>query len=256
MPNTPKEEMTGEEFSAAIRKLMQEHPEMHRDNMTPAEKASSKQMAQEFVDNLNRNVAREQSVLNAFVRDAVSLAIQTHEIDQKQKRKGKDIPYIVHPLTVGLILAKAGAGDHIIAAGILHDTIEDSVPEKKVTRQMLAERFSPSVADIVDDVTEKNKALSWKNRKLEALKHIKTMDGPSLWVKTADTISNVSELVEDYSKDGDRVFERFNASKSDIITNYRAVIDALINRWGTLSENDMRLDLRTLADDLIILANK
>jgi (p)ppGpp synthase/HD superfamily hydrolase len=67
------------------------------------------------------------------LQKAVRFAIKTHEIHQKQKRKGKDIAYITHPLTVGMLLAKAGMRVEVIMAGILHDTIEDSVDEKKVT---------------------------------------------------------------------------------------------------------------------------
>lgn len=207
-------------------------------------------IVQSLVDNLNRNVARDCSVFNQFVRQAVEFAIQTHEVDQKQKRKGKDIAYIVHPLTVGLILAKAGASDHIIAAGLLHDTVEDSIPEKRVAYEMLRERFGPSAADIVRDVTEEDKTLSWQERKARALEHLKTIDGPSLWVKTADVISNVSEILADYEKEQDRLFDRFNASKADIVTNYRLVIDTLIDRWGPESKNPMILDLKTLAFDL------
>ncbi len=220
---------------------------------------TSKNMAasgQGLVDNLTRNLARNNNIYNKYLQDAVELAIQTHEFDQKQKRKGKDIPYVVHPLTVGLILAKAGAHDTFIAAGILHDVIEDSIPEKKVTRQMIEERFGPMAADTVDAVSEKNKDLPWKERKIEALEHIKTMEGPSLWIKTADTISNVSELINDCQKDQDLVFERFNAPKADIIANYRAVVTALLERWGKPSTNPMALDLRTLADDLTELAGK
>src|SRR3989344_98403 len=95
------------------------------------------EVVSEMVKNLNRNVAREQSMLDPFIRDALRFALETHEIHQKQKRKGKDVPYITHPLTVGLILARAGAWPHIIAGGILHDTIEDSVPEHKVTYEIL-----------------------------------------------------------------------------------------------------------------------
>ncbi len=40
---------------------------------------------------------------------AIRFSIRTHEVFQKQKRKGKDIAYINHPLTVGVILARAGA---------------------------------------------------------------------------------------------------------------------------------------------------
>lgn len=217
-------------------------------------KERAEKAAQAFADNLNRNLIRDHSVLNEFLQKAVALAIQTHEIDQKQKRKGKDVPYIVHPLAVGLILAKAGAHDAIIAAGILHDTIEDSIPEKKVTREMLERHFGPAVAEMVDDVSEKDKNLSWKDCKRDALEHIRTIEGGSLWVKTADTISNVSDLLKDYEIDHDSTFSRFNASKEDILGNYRSVIDALLERWGTETENPMIMDLRTLADGLKTIA--
>ncbi len=65
-------------------------------------------------------------ILTPKIRSAIRFAIKTHEVDQKQARKGKDIAYIGHPLTVGLILARAGANEDTIIAGILHDTIEDS----------------------------------------------------------------------------------------------------------------------------------
>ncbi|MBV6479591.1 MAG: hypothetical protein HGGPFJEG_02377 [Ignavibacteria bacterium] len=74
------------------------------------------------------------------ISSAIKFAIETHDIDQKQKRKGKDIAYITHPLTVGIILSRAGADEDTISAGILHDTIEDSIAEKKVTRDILEKR--------------------------------------------------------------------------------------------------------------------
>src|ERR1700676_883610 len=91
-------------------------------------------------------------IFTPTIRKAIVFSIKTHEVYQKQKRKGKDIAYITHPLTVGLILARANAGEDVIVAGILHDTIEDSIDKKKVTRGMLAERFSKNVADLVDSV--------------------------------------------------------------------------------------------------------
>ena len=50
------------------------------------------------------------------ISKAIRFSIKTHEIYQKQKRKGKDIPYITHPLTVGLILARAGADEDVVVA--------------------------------------------------------------------------------------------------------------------------------------------
>jgi guanosine-3',5'-bis(diphosphate) 3'-pyrophosphohydrolase len=90
---------------------------------------------------------------------AVRFSLKTHEVYQKQKRKGKDIPYITHPLTVGLILSRVGADEDTVVAGILYDTIEDSVPEKKVSSEMLEKRFGKEVAELVQSVSETNKEL-------------------------------------------------------------------------------------------------
>ena len=177
------------------------------------------------------------------IRDAIRFATKTHEVYQKQKRKGKDIPYITHPLSVGLILARADAGEEVIVAGILHDTIEDSLPEKKVTKEMLAERFGGTVADIVDAVTEQDKFLPWEERKAQALEHVSRMSRDALLVKSADLISNISEMIADYKIDGDAIFKRFNASQGKIVAHYLRMITAVLQQWP---ENPLADDLRDL----------
>ena len=109
------------------------------------------------------------------IKAAVRFAVKTHDVYQKQKRKGKDVAYIEHPLNVALILAMAGASEDLIVAGILHDTIEDSVPAKKVTKEMLTERFGRNAAELVNGVTEQDKSLPWEIRKERAFEHIKKL---------------------------------------------------------------------------------
>ena len=185
------------------------------------------------------------------IKDAIKFAIKTHEVYQKQKRKGKDIPYITHPLTVGLILARAGASEDVIVAGILHDTMEDSIAENKVTREMLAECFGEEVASLVESVTEMRKYLPWDERKREALEHIETFTNESLLLKSADIISNLSELLDDQRKDGEGVWERFNAPKEKILRHANGVISAIRKRWP---ENPLTIDLDVLAEGLATLA--
>jgi (p)ppGpp synthase/HD superfamily hydrolase len=54
-----------------------------------------------------------------MINTAIEVALEAHK---NQFRKGTKIPYVTHPLAVGIILAKAGFPDEVIAAGILHDT--------------------------------------------------------------------------------------------------------------------------------------
>jgi (p)ppGpp synthase/HD superfamily hydrolase len=186
-------------------------------------------------------------IYTSNIQNAIRFSIKTHEIYQKQKRKGKNIPYITHPLSVGLILSRSGASEEVIIAGILHDTIEDSIPEKKVTREMLEKRFGEEVASLVASVSETDKSLSWEERKKEALAHIKTFSHGSLLVKSADIISNTSELLDDVEREGEEVFARFNAPKEKILTQYLRVIATILERW---KENPLADDLSSLAKNL------
>jgi (p)ppGpp synthase/HD superfamily hydrolase len=181
------------------------------------------------------------------IQKAIKFATKTHEVYQKQKRKGKDVSYITHPLTVGIILARAQASEDVVAAGILHDTIEDSIPQKKVTHGMLAERFGKRVADLVESVTERDKSLPWEERKAAALRRIGEYDYDSLSVKSADVVSNNSEILDDHARYGDEVFDRFSAPKEKMIQHHLRVIEAILGAWA---ENPLRDDLGVLAREL------
>jgi len=221
-------------------------------------KSWSNRVAKELVANLNRNVIAEAAVMNQDMRNAIRFAIKTHEIYQKQKRKGKDIPYVIHPLQVGITLALAGAEPLIVQAGILHDTIEDSIEEKKVTKQMLYERFGPYVADIVDEVSEQDKSKPWIERKHEAIEHIKDMSNGAVWVKSADVICNLSEFIDDYRRDGELIIKRFNApSKELLISIHLQIISELLLRWQSIeSDNQMVFDLKTIDSDINLINEK
>ena len=186
-------------------------------------------------------------VFSRQMQNAIRFSIEVHEIHQKQKRKGKDIPYITHPITVGLILAHVHAGEDVIIAGILHDTIEDSHRDHKVTPEMLIERFGENVASLVESVTESNKELPWEDRKREALAHIATFSHDALLVKSADVLSNVSELLNDLEREGENVWLRFNAPKEKFLENTNKVISTALQRWP---ESPLARDLALLKDRL------
>ena len=182
------------------------------------------------------------------IQKAIDLAIKVHEIDQKQKRKGKDTAYIFHPLAVGLILSRVDADEDVIAAGILHDTIEDSIKEKKITGEKLKEEFGGKIAELVESVTE-DKSLPWEERKQKVIESIKEFSNNSLLLKSADIISNLSEMVDDYDQTGYKNFEHFGApepKEKNVIQNYLNVIETISASWPD----------NPLKDDLLFLSNK
>lgn len=179
-------------------------------------------------------------IYTALINKAIAIATKVHELDIKKKRKGKDIPYITHPLTVGLILTRVTKNENIIAAGVLHDTVEDCEPYGTVTKELLVKEFNSDVARMVDDVTEQDKTLPWMERKMAALAHIKDMPHDSLLVKSADVLHNLSELLDDLDKHGESVFKKFNASKTDTLLRYERLIPEIRKAWN---ENPLLEDL-------------
>ena len=88
--------------------------------------------------------------------DDISLIEKAYEIARNahegQLRKSGE-PYIIHPLYVAIILAGLELDKETIAAGILHDVVEDTV----LTREQIAQRFGNDVALLVDGVTKLKK---------------------------------------------------------------------------------------------------
>ena len=88
--------------------------------------------------------------------DDITLIERAYDVACKahtgQLRKSGE-PYIIHPLCVSIILAELEMDKETIAAGLLHDVVEDTV----LTREQIAERFGTDVALLVEGVTKLKK---------------------------------------------------------------------------------------------------
>lgn len=188
-----------------------------------------------------------------LIQKAILFAIQIHELDTKKRRKGTEIPYVTHPLTVGLILGRVTESENIIAAGLLHDTVEDCEPYGKINKGFIEKEFNADVARMVNDVTQQDKTLSWMKRKMAVLSHIKDMRHDSILVKSADVLHNLSELNEDIANHGVSVFSKFNASKEDTILRYKKLIPELRKYYP---ENPLMNELESALTTLLKLTEK
>ena len=126
-----------------------------------------------------------------IIRQAWQFGLEHHE---GQKRASGE-PYVVHPLEVGLVLAELKMDSTAIAAGLLHDAVEDT----DVTTGEIEKRFGEQVAHIVEGVTKLDK-IKFANREDHQAENIRKMllamvtDVRVVIIKLADRLHNMRTL--------------------------------------------------------------
>ncbi|ULL00480.1 HD domain-containing protein [Bradyrhizobium sp. I71] len=126
-----------------------------------------------------------------LISEAADLAAHRHN-GMARKGRGNE-PYINHLAEVANLLATAteGADAELVAAGWLHDCIEDT----DTTREELAQRFSERIASLVTECTDDMSLPKAERRRLQVLDAPKKSDGAKL-IKIADKISNTGARIQ------------------------------------------------------------
>jgi (p)ppGpp synthase/HD superfamily hydrolase len=151
---------------------------------------------------------------------ATEVAAKAH---RNQVRKGTDIPYIAHPFAVGLMLAKAGCSDEVVAAGILHDTVEDT----DITLDDLRREFGENVASIVEGCSEPEKSHPWEERKRHTLAYLPTAPWEVKAVSCADKLHNLRSIGDALDAQGEAAWSRFKRGRTEQEWYYRGLLAAL-----------------------------
>ena len=113
-------------------------------------------------------------------------------VNQKRKYTGDD--YIVHPVAVSEIVAAFGGTKEMIAAALLHDTVEDT----NVTREQIAEEFGWKVFKLVVELTDVTKPEDGNRatRKAIEAKRLGMASKEAQMIKLADLIDNTKSILE------------------------------------------------------------
>ncbi len=155
------------------------------------------------------------------IYQAVEIATEAHKT---QKRKGTDIPYIVHPLTVGIFLAKAGCSDDVVVAGIMHDTVEDT----DMTVEDVEKIFGKKIADIVAQCSEPpQEEKDWEERKLHTIQLLENAPIEVKQVIAADKLANIKSISADLERIGQDVWKKFKRGKEKQKWYYSSILKAL-----------------------------
>ena len=119
---------------------------------------------------------------------AKEFAIKAH---MGQVRKNEpDKPMIMHPINVGDILSLYGFDDNVVAAGYLHDVVEDTPYTIDDIRQL----FGDDIANLVWGNTEPDKCLSWEERKMHTIESIKNLPLRNKAIVCADKIIRLAYM--------------------------------------------------------------
>lgn len=128
--------------------------------------------------------------MSLLVKSALDWAATWHR-EQHRKYPNTRVPYMSHLAGVAVLLAQHGFRDEVLAAGALHDCLEDA----GVRYEDLVERFGLEVADLVRHASEEDKSLSWEERKAAYLAHFPHKPWEAQAITLADKIDNLRSIV-------------------------------------------------------------
>ena len=171
-------------------------------------------------------------------------AIQAH---MGQIRKNEpDKPMIMHPILVGNILESYGYDDNLIAAGYLHDVVEDT----KYTLEDIEREFGSDIANLVKGASEPDKKLSWEERKIHTITEIKTLPIRNKLFVCADKIANLEDLYLIFEKSGKRDFSHFKRGEEKQKWYYTSIYESIIN--GEYVDLPIFLRYKNILDKLFL----
>jgi (p)ppGpp synthase/HD superfamily hydrolase len=122
-----------------------------------------------------------------LTRDALAFADQRHA---GQTRDIDGLPFVTHPVEVARLLHDAGYQDEVVAAGVLHDVLEDTDAE----RSDLESRFGKRVAELVDAVTDDPTIEDDAERKAALRRQVADAGECAAVVFAADKVSKAREM--------------------------------------------------------------
>jgi (p)ppGpp synthase/HD superfamily hydrolase len=171
---------------------------------------------------------------------ALAYAVEQHA---GQRRTCDGAPFVLHPIEVATLLADVGAADHVVAAGVLHDTIEKTSTEP----QDLLERFGSRVTTLVVALTEDPTISGYNARKAALRDQVQGAGDEALMVFAADKLSKTRELRMTFARTVPAPGGRRGAKALRKLAHYRHCAELLEDRLaGSPLLESLRRELQEL----------
>ena len=157
---------------------------------------------------------------------AIVFAVRAHA---GTERRGKGFPYIVHPMEAVEIVATMTKDQELLAAAVLHDTVEDTDTTVEQIRTEFGDRIASLVASesdiVVDGVNEED---SWHARKQAAINRLARASHDAKIVALGDKLSNMRAIARDYAQQGDALWNLFHVKdRKEHEWHYRGLAESL-----------------------------
>ncbi len=159
----------------------------------------------------------------SVIEKAAQIAVVAHK---NQVRKSDDTPYIVHPFMVAEKLIRYGFSDYTVAAGLVHDVIEDS----DWTEADIEKDLGDEVLEIVKYISE-NKTQVWEERKQHYAERMKEAPPEAKAVCAADKIHNLESSLIAYEEQGENLWDKFNRGRDQKLEVEKLVLASLKFNW-------------------------
>ena len=171
-----------------------------------------------------------------LTRAAIVYAEQMHA----GQRRPDGTAFILHPLEVASLLYRAGAPDHLVAAGVLHDLIEKT----STTAEELQARFEDDVTGLVLSVSDDDRISRYGARKAALRRQVAAAGEEALTLFAADKLSRLRELSRETARDRDPRSGRGRSRelRARRLRHYQRSLSLLEER---LPESQLVRDLRT-----------
>ena len=173
--------------------------------------------------------------LNTTILDrAIVFAVRAHA---GTERRGKGFPYIVHPMEAVEIVATMTNDQELLAAAVLHDTVEDTDTTIEHIRNEFGDRVASFVAAESDEPHQSRDSIeNWRNRKQAAMDRLASASRDAKIVALGDKLSNMRAIARDYAEQGDQLWDLFHSKDpKDHEWHYRGLAEALSELRDTLA---------------------
>jgi (p)ppGpp synthase/HD superfamily hydrolase len=182
-------------------------------------------------------------LIRKFV-EAMEYAAEKHGT---QTRKGSDIPYLGHLLSVAGYVIEADGTEREAIAALLHDAAEDQGGLETLAE--IREKFGDDMANIVGECSDTFEMPKppWRERKENYIRHLSESSDSALLVSLADKLHNAHAILGDFRARGEELWQRFsvNDPKQDL-WYYQSLLEVYAKRV----QNWMVDELRRVLDEL------